>query len=475
MLIMLYIHTKKNLKKYICFLFCCIFVFWVNFGFINLPRVNAEDQVVMKWGADVGDPLEILETTSTSVKGKVKYDTAAMKNVNAYVYPYPAATEEDLIKAINDTTIAAANVVNSVASSLDAIGADWNVKANTARNNARSATTLAAATAAAKDAYAAKDAADAARNAANSGAAKDAANAAANAADYAEDAARFEGRGGANDADCDFLNGADFSNAASAAYNAYKVYDIYNSINDNNTTNKAAVDAAFNVVKTAYNYHGFSLPPNALATSSKSLGNINSGEQEFEFTGLKGNKQYILAIDFEDESDNPGYITMAFTTNDYEGFPVAYGNNAAINIDGGVYVSNVVGKSLTWDNTQQSLINNTPTIKFHKNSYGNITTSDVDITNSKDLNVGDIWLRAKNATGSGDSGWVKVWSDQGASAGFIEGALASIKVSAPGSYSFYYYVDSDTGFETNGFYNGIEYDTNAGTGTVPSSAPADNS
>ena len=498
MLIMLYIHTKKSLKKYICFLFCFIFIFGVNFGFVNLPSVSAEGQnEVVKWGANVGDPLEISNVTSTSVEGKVS-PSVSMKSVNAYVYPYPSATEEDLIKAINDTTIAAANVVNSVASSLDAIGADWNVKANTARNNARSATTLAAATAAAKDAkdaadaantaawransgaaakdaYAAKDAADAARNAANSGAAKDAANAAANAADYAEDAARFEGRGGANDADCDFLNGADFSNAASAAYNAYKVYDIYNSINDNNTTNKAAVDAAFNVVKTAYNYHGFSLPPNALATSSKSLGNINSGEQEFEFTGLKGNKQYILAIDFEDESDNPGYITMAFTTNDYEGFPVAYGNNAAINIDGGVYVSNVVGKSLTWDNTQQSLINNTPTIKFHKNSYGNITTSDVDITNSKDLNVGDIWLRAKNATGSGDSGWVKVWSDQGASAGFIEGALASIKVSAPGSYSFYYYVDSDTGFETNGFYNGIEYDTNAGTGTVPSSAPADNS
>ena len=425
MLIMLYIHTKKSLKKYICFLFCFIFIFGVNFGFVNLPSVSAEGQnEVVKWGADVGDPLEISNVTSTSVEGKVS-PSVSMKSVNAYVYPYPSATEEDLIKAINDTTIAAANVVNSVASSLDAIGADWNVKANTARNNARSATTLAAATAAAKDAkdaadaantaawransgaaakdaYAAKDAADAARNAANSGAAKDAANAAATAADYAEDAARFEGRGGANDADCDFLNGADFSNAASAAYNAYKVYDIYNSINDNNTTNKAAVDAAFNVVKTAYNYHGFSLPPSALAASNKSLGDISSGEQTFEVNNLEPNKKYILAIDFEDDSGNPGYITRPFTT------------TILVNLQ----INGLIGY---YTGQPQELVDQ---FKFFDNG---VEITDEGILGILKLNV---YLRAQKRGGN-STNWYNLNN------------LSNLTGISSGIYDFYYYVDSE--------------------------------
>lgn len=36
--------VEKNLRRYFCFLLCCIFVFGVNFGFVNLPRVSAEGQ-----------------------------------------------------------------------------------------------------------------------------------------------------------------------------------------------------------------------------------------------------------------------------------------------------------------------------------------------------------------------------------------------------------------------------------------------
>ena len=168
------------------------------------------------------------------------------------------------------------------------------------------------------------------------------------------------------------------------------------------------------------------------------------------------------------------FLASAAAPNESDpGYAVIGGSDTAINIDGGVYVSNVVGNSLTWNNTEQLLINTTsmPLIMYKPTS----NNPAINITNVDELNIGNIWLRAKNATGSGDSGWVKVWSDQGASAGFIEGALAAVKVSAPGSYSFYYYVDSDTGFETNGFYNGTEYDTSSGTGTVPSGAPTDNS
>ena len=414
--------VEKNLRRYFCFLFCFIFIFGVNFGFVNLPRVSAEDQnEVVKWGANVGNSLEITSVEPASVTGKVKYDTAAMKNVNAYVYP--AATEEELINAINNATIAAADVVNSVAFSLDETSADWNVKANTARNNAQSATTLAAAGTATFNIanpiynlatstnpsnynyYVAAYAAYTGYRATYTGT-KNAAYAAYDAAyaAYAACAAAGEAAAAAaaKAAAMKAKTAKENNKTGDAAHYAYEAYDIYNTINDNNTLNKDAVDAAFNVVKTAYNYRGLSLPPSVLATPVEHWNNINSGEQIFEVNNLEPNKKYILAIDFEDEDNNPGYITMSFTT------PIP------INLQ-------VIGIKSYYTGQPQELV----TSFNFSDTNGEIT--DEGILGILKLNV---YLRAQKRGGD-STNWYNLNN------------LSSLTGTAPGIYDFYYYVDSE--------------------------------
>lgn len=135
---------------------------------------------------------------------------------------------------------------------------------------------------------------------------------------------------------------------------------------------------------------------------------------------------------------------------------------------GSLYVKAVVGNELIWNGAPQSLVNLTngePSVLFHKNSDSTNVNGDIDVSSntSAAAGFGNVWLRGRDASISGaDSGWVKVWSDQGTTAGFIDEALDSIKASAAGNYSFYYYVDSSNGFATNGYQSGTSYTPGAG-------------
>ena len=421
--------VEKNLRRYFCFLFCFIFIFGVNFGFVNLPRVSAEGQnEVVKWGADVGDPLEISNVTSTSVEGKVS-PSVSMKSVNAYVYPYPSATEEELVSAMNNTTIAATNVVNKVAANIGKTNAQWNIDASNAASSAANATTI----------DAASSAANAAVNAVNSALTNvtgtnvdilgialwtsktaylvpindpgpDRSNTVSHSACLVayEIVNLINSQYTSNDPlrtiYQKFCSAGRNNDIAGELYYLFKYHDTaYSIINSfGNSLYKDCFNTAFNTAKVSCNYYGLPLPPSALAASNKSLGDISSGEQTFEVNNLEPNKRYILAIDFEDDSGNPGYITRSFTT------------PTLVNLQ----INGLIGY---YTGQPQELVDQ---FKFFDNG---VEITDEGILGILKLNV---YLRAQKRGGN-STNWYNLNN------------LSNLTGISSGIYDFYYYVDSE--------------------------------